>query len=75
MSAKLIRQYLRTQEDGATEQEIGEAIRRRPRDVKASLKVLRPCIQIDRWDEDEPVWMLIVPEDCPRPEPKRKATA
>lgn len=73
MSAKLTLNYLRANPDGATEQEIGEAIRRRPRDVKASLKVLRPCIQIDRWDEDEPVWMLIVPQDCPRPE--RKATA
>lgn len=74
MSAKLIYAYLLKNPDGATVEQMSHEIQRRPRDVKAGLAVLRPCIQIDRWDgDDEPVWALVVPQDCPRPD--RKATA
>lgn len=79
MSAKQIRQYLRIQEDGATAAQIAEAIGSTAYLVTSSLRDM-PDTFVDRWAKPNmhwsAVWMAVdVPEDCPRPEPKRKATA
>lgn len=80
MSAKLIRAWLRTQPDGATEHEISAALGIEAQNVNESVK-RAPDIYIDRWTRSgtrfAPVWMAVeVPTDCPKPEPKsRKATA
>lgn len=78
MSAKLIRQYLRTQEDGATAAFIAEEIGSTPDNVTHSLRLM-PDTYVDRYVRSGSVWAAVwmavdVPEDCPRPEPKRKAT-
>lgn len=73
MSMRLIRQYLREHEDGATVSQIAMAIDRKPDYVRDAMKSI-PEAQIDRWVKSNgaggysPVWCLLVPKHCPRPE-------
>ena len=75
-----IRNLLRSKEheDGRTVAEIAALLRRKHEQISAAI-VLMPDAQIDRWQWEGhqwiAVWSVIVPVHCPRPEPKRKATA
>jgi hypothetical protein len=73
MSIKLIRSYLREHEDGATVSQIAEGISRTPDYVREAMARI-PEAQIDRWVKSRgaggysPVWCLLIPKHCPRPE-------
>jgi len=74
-----IRKYLRANPDGATAATISEALHRPSRQV-TNLLTLMPDTYRDRWVKSGDVWAAVwvavtVPEDCPRPESKRKAKA
>lgn len=75
-----IRNLLRSKEheDGRTVAEIAALLGRKHVQINSAI-IEMPDSQIDRWQWEGhqwiAVWSVIVPVHCPRPEPKRKATA
>ena len=71
-----IREYLRTNEDGATIKELEQAFSLQENSVRGALLAM-PDVYIDRWQaagrgQYAAVWCVVVPPaDCPKPEARR----
>ena len=79
MTVNAVRAALYANPDGLEESALAKSLRRTRFDVQRSLATMRHFVYIDRYEDnnpDRPVWAVVdVPPDCPKPEPKRKATA
>lgn len=79
MTVEHITAYLQAHPDGVVVQDIARDTHRRLDKVKESLERMRKFAYIDRYQDNNPlrpIWLLVdVPDDCPRPTPKRKAKA
>lgn len=74
----VIRQLLKNNPDGLSIKEISNTTNLLPDSIEKSLKGM-PDVYIDRWTvgkqqkREEAVWCVVeVPEDCPRPERKKR---
>jgi hypothetical protein len=74
----LIRQILRSEEDGCTLAEIANRLDAKKMSIASALERM-PDTYIDRWTEAgqqrpyEAIWCIVTPpENCPRPERKIK---